>query len=103
MRNTFGIVALVFGLISIPISGAMAIIVSMGDLGFLTFDIIILAFVIGWLVPFTAIIFGIIGIVKDESKGMAIAGLILGIVSLLIGILIYSVFTTSIGLYMGVS
>lgn len=92
MRNTFGIVSLILGLISIPITGVMAALISVNNLWLELFGAMVLASVIGWLVPFIAIIFGIVGFIKDESKGMAIAGLILGIVSLLIGILTYVIF-----------
>ena len=58
----------------------------------------LLALLIGWLimlfVPFgsyimyglcgLAIVFGIIGIIKDDSKGKAIAGMILGIIALIV-------------------
>jgi len=75
MRETFGITALIFGLMSIP-SGIIAAFVS----------------IIGWLIPPIAIIFGIIGIVKDDSKGMALAGLVLGIVGLTIGLFLLFVY-----------
>ncbi|MDX1798844.1 MAG: hypothetical protein R3255_09365, partial [Candidatus Lokiarchaeia archaeon] len=43
-----------------------------------------------WLIwlPILAIIFGGIGISKDDSKGLGVAGLILGIVALIIWIII---------------
>ena len=77
-EHTFGLTALIFGLMSIP-SGIIAAFISM----------------IGWLIPPIAIIFGIIGTVKDDSKAMAVAGLVLGIVGLTIGlylILVYVIF-----------
>lgn len=39
---------------------------------------------IGWIFGALAIIFGIIGIAKDDSKGSGMAGLILGIIALLL-------------------
>ena len=94
MKCKFGIIALVFGLISIPISGSMASLISVSNLWLELFDAMVLASIIGWVVPFIAIIFGMAGIIKDDSKGMATAGLILGVIGLLIGILIYSIFMT---------
>lgn len=75
MGETFGLTALIFGLISIP-SGIIAAFIS----------------IIGWLIPPIAIIFGIIGTVKDDSKGMAVAGLVLGIVGLTIGLFLLFVY-----------
>jgi len=60
-NKTFGILALVFGII-----------------GFFTLGI----------TGILAIIFGAIGLSKDEEKGLAIAGLILGIISLILGIIL---------------
>ena len=65
MSNTNGIIALIFGIIGLCCGW-----------------LIPLPYV-GWIFPIVAVIFGIIGIIKDDSKGMAIAGLILGILSFL--------------------
>lgn len=91
MGKGFGTVALIFGSFCIPVSGAMAALGSMGSL--LIFWAIppaltALISVIGWLIPTIAIIFGIIGIVRDDSKGRAITGFILGVVGLVVGIVI---------------
>jgi len=65
----------------------------------------LLALLIGWLimlfVPFgnyimygfcgLAIVFGIIGIIKDDSKGKAIAGMILGIIALIVWPILWTV------------
>ena len=65
----------------------------------------LLALLIGWLimlfVPYgnyimyalcgLAIVFGIIGIIKDDSKGKAIAGLILGIIALIVWPILWTV------------
>ena len=64
LGNTFGILALIFGIIGI----------------FLNMVIII---------PVLAIIFGIIGISRDDSRGKSTAGLILGIIGLILGILFW--------------
>jgi len=87
MGRAFGIVALIFGSISIPVSGAMAAISFWSS--FLP-SIVPIVFIIGWLIPGIAVIFGIIGIIVDGSKGMAIAGLILGIIALIVGFLLRS-------------
>ena len=67
MSNTFGIISLIFGILSL--CGGW--IVGM----FIPYT--------GYIFPAIAIIFGIIGIIKDDSHGMAIAGLVLGIISLI--------------------
>ena len=73
-NKTFGILALVFGII-----------------GFFTLGI----------TGILAIIFGAIGLGKDEEKGLAIAGLILGIVSLVVGIILIVVLWAWIQLFLG--
>ncbi|MHA1239256.1 MAG: hypothetical protein ACTSQU_00560 [Promethearchaeota archaeon] len=62
MGKTFGILALICGIL-----GLFGWLV----LGFLPFGI--------YYLPGAAILFGIIGLIVDDSKGMSIAGLILGI------------------------
>ncbi|MFX1344132.1 MAG: hypothetical protein ACFFBC_00185 [Promethearchaeota archaeon] len=68
-EQTFGLTALIFGVLSIPAG-------------------IISAFnnYIAWIIPPIAIIFGIIGLKKDELKGRALAGLVLGSVGVIIGL-----------------
>ena len=95
--NTFGIVAMIFGLISIPISGVMAALISVNNLWLELFGAMVLASMISWIVPSIAIIFGLVGFMKDDSKGMAIAGLFLGVISLFIWILTYSIFMVILG------
>jgi hypothetical protein len=65
MSNTNGIISLIFGIIGLCCAWLIPI-----------------PFV-PWLFPIVAIVFGIIGIMKDDSHGMAIAGLVLGIISVL--------------------
>lgn len=65
MSNTNGIIALIFGIIGLCCAWLIPI-----------------PFV-PWLFPIVAIIFGAIGIKKDDSNGMAIAGLVLGIISII--------------------
>lgn len=84
MGRGFGITALIFGIISIPFT------VVLGFLQMWIFfepNLISIDIILGWLIPGIAIIFGIIGIILDSSKGMAIAGLILGIIGLFLGFL----------------
>jgi len=91
MGRAFGIVAMIFGSISIPLCGAIVAMSSMSSFYSLLLgisDILALFSVIGWLIPAIAIIFGIIGIIKDEAKGLAIAGLILGAIALILGLII---------------
>jgi hypothetical protein len=64
-EQTFGLTALILGLLSV-----VTIIVAPFD------------FYSAWSIPPLAIIFGIIGIIKDDLKGMAIAGLVLGVIGL---------------------
>ena len=53
-----------------------------------TSKIINLITIIGWVIIGIALFFGILGIIIDKSKGKAIAGFILGVFGLSIGILI---------------
>ena len=71
MGKVWGALSLVFALVSLILGWLIIIFVPFGGY-------------IMWALPILAIIFGIIGIIVDDSKGMAIAGLILGIIALLI-------------------
>ena len=75
MGKVFGILSLLFGIF--------------GLFGWLLFAMlpIVLPFS-GFYLPGAAVVFGIIGIVSDDSKGMAIAGLILGIIGIIIVVLL---------------
>ncbi|MFX0075418.1 MAG: hypothetical protein ACFE96_08250 [Candidatus Hermodarchaeota archaeon] len=77
MSKVFGILSFVFGILGICVGWILWIILK--DWG-------------GFLLPSFAIIFGIIGIIKDDSKGLGIAGLILGIIGLIIEIIIFLFF-----------
>jgi hypothetical protein len=72
MSNTNGIVALIFGIIGLCCGWALA---------FFYFS--------GFVISAIAIIFGAIGIKKDDSSGMAIAGLVLGIISLVCELILF--------------
>ena len=91
MGRNYGIVAMIFGSISIPLCGGFAALGSISSF-YSTFlgspDIFIGFSIIGWVIPAIAIIFGIIGIIKDDPKGLSIAGLILGSIALVLGLLL---------------
>ncbi len=71
MGKVFGILALLCGIF--------------GLFGWLLFALIpIVLPYSGFYLPGAAVVFGIIGIISDDSKGMAIAGLILGIIGIII-------------------
>jgi hypothetical protein len=74
MSNTYGIISLIFALVGLFI----------GWIPFIG--------LFGLIFPIIAIIFGAIGIKKDDSHGMAIAGLVIGCISLLCIILVVTVF-----------
>lgn len=78
MGKVFGALALVFGLIALILGWALIIFVPFGDY--------ILYALCG-----LAVVFGIIGIVKDDSKGMGIAGLILGIIAAVVWIFLWAI------------
>jgi len=70
MGKVFGILALIFGIL--------------GFIGWLLFGLLPFNLPFsGFYLPVAAIVFGIIGIIVDDSKGMAIAGLILGIIGII--------------------
>ena len=68
MGKIFGILALVCGLIGLLGGFLLGAFIPFG----------------GYFLPVAAIILGIIGIIVDDSKGMAIAGLILGVITIII-------------------
>jgi hypothetical protein len=76
MGKALGIISLIFGLIGLLL----------GWLIWIFFPIL------GYIVPGVAIVTGIIGIVVDDSKGMAIAGLILGAIGLIVIIVLPIIF-----------
>jgi hypothetical protein len=71
MGKVFGLIGLIFGLIGII------------GIWFITFYFYFGPVLIGIL----AIIFGGIGIAKDDSKGLGIAGLVLGIITIIIWVI----------------
>ena len=75
MANTNGIIALTLGILGLCCGWAIALLIPPVGLSF----------------PIIAIIYGRIGIKKDDSKRMAIAGLILGVLALISIILAYTV------------
>jgi hypothetical protein len=97
MGRAFGTVAMIFGSISIPLCVAITALSSISSFYSLLLgmpDILALFSILGWLIPTIAIIFGIIGIIKDDSKGLAIAGLILGVIALILGLIIRYMITS---------
>ena len=97
MGRAFGIVAMIFGSISIPLCVAIAALSSISSFYSLLLgmpDILALFSMLAWLIPAIAIIFGIIGIIKDDTKGLAIAGLILGVIALILGLIIRYMITS---------
>lgn len=79
MGKALGIVALIFGIIGMIIS--LVIMVPMWGWGFSS-----LAF-FPYFPNIVAIICGIIGIKKDDSPGLGIAGLVLGSIGLIIAVM----------------
>ncbi len=75
MGKVFGALSLIFGIF--------------GLFGWLIFAMlpIVLPYS-GFYLPGAAVVLGIIGIIADDSKGMAIAGLILGIIGIIIVIML---------------
>ena len=97
MGRAFGIVAMIFGSISIPLCVAIAALSSISSFYSLLLgmpDILALFSMLAWLIPAIAIIFGIIGIIRDDTKGLAIAGLILGVIALILGLIIRYMITS---------
>ncbi len=75
MGKVFGIIALICGIL--------------GFIGWLLFGLLPFNLPFsGLYLPVAAIVFGIIGIIVDDSKGMAIAGLILGCIGIIFILLI---------------
>ena len=79
MGKTFGALALVFGLIALLMGWAIMLFVA----GFGSY--------IMYALCGLAIVLGIIGIITDDSKGMAIAGIILGLFALVIWPLLWTI------------
>jgi len=75
LGKIFGIIALICGIL--------------GFFGWLLFALIPIDLPYsGFYLPGAAILFGIIGLIADESKGMAVAGLILGILGIVFIVII---------------
>lgn len=77
LGKTFGIIALLTGLAGIILLALRYI--GFFFASFLLFPFMALIIIVAGAL---AIIFGIIGIAKDDSKGLGVAGLILGIITL---------------------
>ena len=72
MGKALGIVSLIFGIIGLCCGWIPSVLLA--GLPFLGFS--------GFIFPAVAIICGILGIIFDDSKGMPITGLVLGVVSI---------------------
>ena len=98
LGKVFGIVALIFGSICLLINAALiAFIINDYNRTYaiiFNYEIVGPINAIAWIIPVIAIIFGRIGINDEDSKGLAITGLILGIIGLLVGV--YITFATSV-------
>ncbi|MFX1374382.1 MAG: hypothetical protein ACFFA0_01085 [Promethearchaeota archaeon] len=68
MGKVFGIISLIFGILGIAVIWFLGIVFYFGSI----------------IIPIIAIVFGGISIAKDDSKALGIAGLILGIITLII-------------------
>ncbi|MFX1499070.1 MAG: hypothetical protein ACFFBH_16255 [Promethearchaeota archaeon] len=84
MGRAYSIVALIFGIISILVG----IFIAWADIFGVVYFMLIVRFLslLEWAIIGVAIVFGIFGIIVDKPKGLAIAGLILGIIGLIIRI-----------------
>jgi len=98
MGRSFGIVSLIFGIISIPIAGILAPMFEALDGLFGMPQVANLIIILGWVFITVAIIFGIIGLAVDKPIGLATAGLVLGIISLIVRFIFGYLFTMIMGL-----
>jgi len=78
MGKVFGAIGLTLGIIGLVVFLILSALIG-----------IILSALIGNIFGVVAIIFGNIGISKDESRGLSIAGLVLGIICVVLGIATY--------------
>lgn len=76
LGSPFGIVSLIAGLLGLFTGWAIGFFVPVAGIAG------------GLALPILAIVFGIIGITKDDSKGMGIAGLILGIIGAIVTVVV---------------
>ena len=85
MANTFGIIGLIVAIFALCVAPFVP---------FIPFGV--------WIFPIVAIIISGIGIAKDDKNGMAIAGLVIGIVALicwgLLGFILLALILGMIGL-----
>ena len=70
MGKVFGILALICGLIGLAGGWFLGFFIPYG----------------AFIIPGLAIVLGIIGIIVDDSKGLGIAGLILGVIGLIVAV-----------------
>ena len=95
MGKGFGTASLVFGIICIPFGVVMTLLSSVfstGGIWSLPSEVTSFLSLLGWLIPGLAVIFGLIGMFADDSKGRAITGFILGLMGLIIIFVIHIIF-----------
>jgi len=84
-RETFGGISILLSILSFVFFSPLAAILPILNLLF-AFSIVeyALFYHIGWLLPSIAIVLGILGIIKEKPRGRAIAGVVFGVIGLLI-------------------
>ncbi|MFX0028536.1 MAG: hypothetical protein ACFE8B_04970 [Candidatus Hermodarchaeota archaeon] len=87
MGRSFGVASIILGIISLPYNMVMAI---------MHYYDTPIFFIVGLIMPFLAIFLGIFGILMDDSKGMAIAGVIFGIIVLVSGFSTQTIVSASV-------
>ena len=99
-QRKYGITALLLGIICFSLS---FLIMGLRTIGFSILDYIISLIAgnaISLILSILAVIFGILGIAKDDSKGMGIAGLILGVLNIIGFFVRFGVFIAEISPYL---
>ncbi len=98
-QRKYGITALILGIIGFSLS---FLIMALRTIGFSALDyisILIAGNAISLILSILAVIFGILGIAKDDSRGMGIAGLILGVLNIMGVFVRFGVFMGEISPY----
>jgi hypothetical protein len=84
MAKTAGKAAFIFGILSIPIAALVAITIIL--------DVYPYVSILGWIFSIVAVLAGLLGLVIDDTKGWAIAGIILGIIGFILIYFLRSLF-----------
>ncbi|MBD3213886.1 MAG: hypothetical protein GF311_14850 [Candidatus Lokiarchaeota archaeon] len=96
MGNAFGLTSLIFGILSIPVSLIVAVLIPITSAiggGTPAPALELLFLVLRWGVPGIAVVFGILGCIADESKGKAVAGLVLGLFGFIVGYIVFTLYS----------